>query len=147
LATQRTFDTNDNRILMHWTGFLGLWAAILGSFQYLPQIFTTVQKGSIGALSIPTMAIQCPGSFVFVASLATRPGVDWTGWMTYAVTGVLQGILLVICIYLRRKELRESHVDFDHTNQSIGHPTTSSAPLPGPTLSTHSPGERARIVL
>ena len=52
----------------------------------------------MGSLSIPMMCIQTPGSFVFVVSLASREGTRWSSWVTYAVTGVLQGGLLVMCV-------------------------------------------------
>jgi hypothetical protein len=32
------------------------------------------------------MIIQTPGSFLFVYSLATRPGLNWTTWIVYFVT-------------------------------------------------------------
>jgi hypothetical protein len=41
------------------------------------------------------MVIQVPGSVLFVASLLFREGTDWTSWLAYAVTGGMQGALLV----------------------------------------------------
>lgn len=47
------------------------------------------------------------GSALFVYSLAVRPGTNWTAWITYLVTGLLQGTLLVMCIvwHFRNKRL------------------------------------------
>ena len=44
------------------------------------------------------MCIQTPGSFVWVVSLATREGTAWSSWVSYLVTGLLQGSLLFMCI-------------------------------------------------
>lgn len=44
------------------------------------------------------MCIQTPGSFVWAISLASREGTSWSSWMTYVVTGVLQGALLAMCV-------------------------------------------------
>jgi len=59
----------------------------------------------VGALSIPTMLIQCPGSFIFVYSLAIQPGTNPTSWLSYFVTGTLQGILLSMCIVFHYREI------------------------------------------
>lgn len=45
------------------------------------------------------MLMQTPGSFIFCYTLALSPGINASTWLTYLVTGCLQGILLVICLY------------------------------------------------
>jgi hypothetical protein len=51
------------------------------------------------------MAIQVPGSVLFVISIAIRPGTNWTSWIPYAVTGAMQGGLLVCDLLNDRVEL------------------------------------------
>ena len=75
--------------------FLGISGTILAILQYAPQIYKTYRAGLVGALSLGTMAIQVPGSVLFVISIAIRPGTNWTSWIPYAVTGAMQGGLLV----------------------------------------------------
>jgi len=82
-------------LLRYLATFLGLSATLLAILQYAPQIHKTYSSGLVGALSIGTMAIQVPGSVLFVLSLVFRPGTDWTSWLAYAVTGLMQGALLV----------------------------------------------------
>lgn len=84
--------------------FLGVSATILAILQYAPQIHKTYKARLVGALSLGTMAIQVPGSVLFVLSLAFRPGTDWTSWLPYAVTGAMQGALLVICLLWKRRQ-------------------------------------------
>ena len=45
------------------------------------------------------MLMQTPGSFIFCYTLALSPGINPSTWLTYLVTGCLQGILLTMCIY------------------------------------------------
>lgn len=45
------------------------------------------------------MLMQTPGSFIFCYTLALSPGVNASTWLTYLVSGSLQGLLLVICVY------------------------------------------------
>ncbi|KAI8338533.1 hypothetical protein BC941DRAFT_351317 [Chlamydoabsidia padenii] len=92
-----------------WAGFLGILSMILAGMQYLPQIWKTWKQKSVGALSIPMMMLQTPGTALFVYSLMNRQGINWTAWITYLVTGVLQGMLLSLCIawYFRNKSLAD----------------------------------------
>lgn len=53
------------------------------------------------------MCIQTPGSFVWAISLATREGTAWSSWITYVVTGILQGCLLAMCVMFEAKERKE----------------------------------------
>ena len=100
--------------LHSWANFLGIFGTILAAIQFLPQIWTTWRLQEVGSLSIPSMCIQTPGSFVWVGSLAARLGWEgWSTWGIYLCTGILQGILLTMSIgfeirdWKRRKLERE----------------------------------------
>jgi hypothetical protein len=82
-------------LLRRLATFLGLSGTLLAIAQYAPQIYKTYRAKLVGALSLGTMGIQCPGSVVFILALAGREGVDWTSWLPYAVTAAMQGGLLV----------------------------------------------------
>ncbi|KAF8430474.1 hypothetical protein BGX38DRAFT_1251892 [Terfezia claveryi] len=92
--------------LVSYANFLGVQATILASVQYIPQIYTTWKLGHVGSLSIPMMCIQTPGSFVWAISLAMREGTAWSSWITYVVTGILQGCLLAMCVMFDIQERR-----------------------------------------
>jgi hypothetical protein len=93
--------------LQGWANFLGIFATVLASIQYFPQIYTTFTLKRVGSLSIPMMLIQTPGSFVWAASLAARVGKEgWSTWGVYLVTGCLQGTLLVMGIIYELRERR-----------------------------------------
>lgn len=115
--------------LSSWAHFLGILGTCLAAVQFLPQIWTTWKLREVGSLSIPMMCIQTPGSFVWVASLATRFGWEgWSTWGIYLVTGVLQGCLLVMGttfeLRARRKGIaREEGVDGngnEHVHEANG---------------------------
>jgi len=91
----------------YWADLLGLISLVLASIQYLPQIWATWKRKSVGALSIPMMMMQTPGSFLFVYSLASRTGTRWSTWFVFLITGCLQGTLLIMCIcwHFRGKRL------------------------------------------
>ncbi|KAM0753335.1 hypothetical protein T439DRAFT_339057 [Meredithblackwellia eburnea MCA 4105] len=100
------------KALRVWATTLGVVSVALACVQYLPQIAFTLRRKLVGSLSIPMMCLQTPGSFVFVYSLAVRPGVNWTGWGTYLVTGLLQGSLLFICLLWKARQKRLSIDDW-----------------------------------
>lgn len=103
--------------LQSWANAIGILATLLAAIQFIPQLFTTWRLQAAGSLSIPTMCIQTPGSFVFAASLAKRLGpAGWSLWGIYLVTGCLQGSVLGMCIYFElreRKRRRKESVDGD----------------------------------
>ncbi|KAH9818601.1 hypothetical protein DFH28DRAFT_958494 [Melampsora americana] len=108
------------RLLRIWATCAGVVSLILACFQYLPQLRSTWKLKLVGSLSLPMMIIQTPGSFLFVYSLAVRPGVNWTTWIVYLVTGTLQGALLILCILWKIRQ-RSSGVD------DWGRPISSSS--------------------
>ncbi|OCF35664.1 hypothetical protein I316_02719 [Kwoniella heveanensis BCC8398] len=103
-----------HRFLRYLATFLGVSATLLAVLQYAPQIHKTYRSKLVGALSLGTMAIQVPGSVLFVLSLALRPGTDWTSWLAYAVTGGMQGALLVICLFWKQRQKSLGIDDFGH---------------------------------
>ena len=82
-----------------WANLLGSAAGLLSTIQYLPQIWYTYQLGDIKSLSVVTMLIQVPGSFLWAFSLWQRVGTEgWSSWAVYLISGVLQGVLLSMAV-------------------------------------------------
>ncbi|GAA5971570.1 hypothetical protein JCM11641_000645 [Rhodosporidiobolus odoratus] len=100
------------RAVRVWASTLGLLSVALACAQYAPQLVLTASRKLVGSLSVPMMVLQTPGSFIFVYTLAIRPGVGFTAWATYFVTGVLQGTLLVLCLMWKRRQAREGVDDW-----------------------------------
>ena len=61
-----------------WATFLGVSSGILAAVQYAPQLQRTYNLKLVGALSMPMMIIQCPGGVIMAASVAMKPGTNWT---------------------------------------------------------------------
>lgn len=95
-----------------WATFLGVSSALLAGIQYAPQLTHTYKAKTVGALSIPMMLIQSPGAAVMVLSIALRPGTNWTSWITFAVSGIMQAILLGMCLVWKARQRRLDIDDF-----------------------------------
>jgi len=95
-----------------WATFLGTFAATSTVIQYAPQLERTYRAKLVGALSIPTMCIQTPGSVLMVTSVALRPGTNWTSWITFAMSGILQGALLAMCLVWKMRQSKLGLDDF-----------------------------------
>ncbi|POW11878.1 hypothetical protein PSTT_04952 [Puccinia striiformis] len=121
------------RLLRIWASASGILSLILAACQYLPQIKKTWNLRLVGSLSIPMMIIQTPGSFLFVYSLAIRPGLNWTTWIVYLVTGILQGVLLVLCIFWKIKQQANG---IDDWGKAIKPTTTTAATSPSSSSSS-----------
>jgi len=95
-------------LLTNWATFLGLASAVLAALQYAPQILYTYRRKLVGALSIPMMLIQTPGGFIMAISIMIRPGTNWTSWIMFLVAAIMQGVLLVMCLFwkVRQRKLR-----------------------------------------
>lgn len=95
--------------LQTWANMLGIFGALLASIQYLPQLWTTWSLGHVGSLSIVTLCIQAPGSFVFATSLAIRLGRSgWSAWAVYVVGGCLQACLLLMAATFEARQRKEA---------------------------------------
>ncbi|KAF8128946.1 hypothetical protein EV363DRAFT_1220844 [Boletus edulis] len=95
-----------------WATFLGVTSGLLAAVQYAPQIIRTYHLKLVGALSIPMMVMQSPGGIVMAISIAMRPGADWTSWMMYAVSAVMQAFLLIMCFAWKIRQRRLGIDDF-----------------------------------
>ncbi|WFD35339.1 hypothetical protein MCUN1_002190 [Malassezia cuniculi] len=96
----------------HWAAFLGLTGTILAIGQYLPQIIHTARTRLVQSLSIVTMAVQLPGSMLFIYTLAGHPGTDWSSLLAYFVAAGMQLVLLCLCIAWKVRQHREQIDDY-----------------------------------
>lgn len=103
------FSTN-RLVLLLLAQINGLMSTLLTIIKYVPQIHTTYLLKHPGTLSIGMMCIQTPGGFVFTATLFFTKGSHWSSWVSYFFAAMLQGSLLVLCIY------------YEYFNRSTGAP-------------------------
>jgi len=89
-----------------WATFLGVSSMLLSAFQFIPQIRKTWSTKLVGSLSMVTMCIQSPGAVVMCVSIAIRPGTNWTSWAPFAAAGLLQAVLLVMCIFWKKRQAK-----------------------------------------
>ncbi|THH03252.1 hypothetical protein EW145_g6401 [Phellinidium pouzarii] len=111
-----------------WATFLGVTSAVLAAIQYCPQLMHTYRLKLVGALSIPMMIIQSPGAGLMVVSIAMRPDTDWTSWIMFAVSGIMQAILLLMCIAWKIRQRRLNIDDFGHSLDP--HPSDEAVSAP-----------------
>lgn len=86
-------------VLLLLAQFNGLMSTALTIIKYVPQILETYRLKHPGTLSIGMMCIQTPGGFVFALSLMFAKNNHWSSWISYFVAAMLQGTLLILCIY------------------------------------------------
>lgn len=117
-------------LLLAWANTLGIVASILATIQYVPQLWTTWKLKHIYSLSIMSMIIQVPGSFIFAFSLWLRVGWQgWSTWVVYCVTGLLQGGLLAMAIYFQSREKDPDGQEAFDSDETAAREATESDPL------------------
>jgi len=77
----------------------GVAAAVLQIILYIPQIYTTYQNKTAGSLSVATLLIQIPGSFLVVYYQGIVLHNYWSTWLPYFCSAVQQIILVAQCFY------------------------------------------------
>ncbi|KAJ4479154.1 hypothetical protein J3R30DRAFT_3403971 [Lentinula aciculospora] len=112
IPPQSLYDGSVPFPVAQWATFLGVSAALFAAIQFIPQIIHTFRLRLVGALSIPTLCIQIPQSLLTVLSIALRPGTNWTSCAPFAVAGIMQGTLLIMCICLKVRQKRLGLDDF-----------------------------------
>lgn len=109
--------------LLTWANILGIACAVLTSVQYFPQIWTTYTLRHVGSLSVQTMMLQVPGSFIMAASLAVRVGLGgWSTWLVYVVSGSLQGCLLALALWFQAHQTLEERIEDSSLTPEERHP-------------------------
>lgn len=79
---------------------------------------TTISENEFGALSLETLLMQCPGSFIFVYSLSLQPGANWTSWISFLICGSCQFIL--ICLYfIQNTGRRDGYVSLPEDDRFV----------------------------
>jgi uncharacterized protein with PQ loop repeat len=100
----------ESEVAVRAAALLGLGSLSLSLCQFVPQLARTWRLKEAGALSIPALAMQAPGSFVFCYTLAISPGTNVTTWATYFAGGTLQSSLLLLCLCYRHNHPRRHPV-------------------------------------
>ncbi|KZS96693.1 hypothetical protein SISNIDRAFT_424279 [Sistotremastrum niveocremeum HHB9708] len=129
-ATPEHPSPDPTRQISLWATFLGVTSAALAVIQYAPQLVHTYRAKLVGAISIPMMCIQSPGAAVMVVSIALREGTNWTSWAMYAASGIMQGSLLIMCLFWKARQRRLGIDDFgvpvSHLEQAVAEAESDS---------------------
>lgn len=92
--------------VLTWSYILGISTLIMFSLHYAPQIWETFRLKRVGSLSLVTLSIMCPGTFVWTYFLANGSNASPSIWIPYLTVGIMQAVLLAIGI---RYEIRDRH--------------------------------------
>ncbi|KAN0035491.1 hypothetical protein ACTA71_004763 [Dictyostelium dimigraforme] len=114
---------SESKVLVHYSFACGIFALVLVFIQWIPQIYTTWVTDEIGSLSLVSVCIQAPGSFL-VVFFQIEAKQNWSTWVPYLATGIQMIILICICVYYiirdkkKNKKLKEEK-DKISSNQNI----------------------------
>ncbi|KAI0136156.1 hypothetical protein BJ170DRAFT_600541 [Xylariales sp. AK1849] len=111
-----------------WADILGIAVAALACAQWVPQIRTTWRLGDLGSLSLVSLCLSAPYTWIFGTNMIIRVGLKgWSAWIVYLLVGMMQLVLIVTGIFFlirdrrrpREVKLRNNvHLYFRGWNQS-----------------------------
>lgn len=107
-----------------YADLLGLISTTMALIQYFPQLLKTYRVKHAGTLSIPTMLMQTPGGFFWCYSMYSQPNSNWSTYLPFLTSAILQGMLLAMCLYFqytRNTELDEFAADIAIINENTHH--------------------------
>lgn len=115
-----------------WADMLGIGVALLACVQWVPQVLTTLHLQTLGSLSLVSLAISTPYTWIFGISMVVRVGFQgWSVWIVYMLVGTMQLILIATGVtYMlrdrRRPPVVERPVREEHFNPYFGGWNSSS---------------------
>ncbi|KAI7218569.1 hypothetical protein KC333_g3504 [Hortaea werneckii] len=87
-----------------WADILGIAVAIFACVQWVPQTWTTWHLGDLGSLSLPSLCLMAPYTWIFGINMIIRLGFrGWSAWIVYVLVGTMQVLLagMGICFAVR----------------------------------------------
>ncbi|KAH8197621.1 hypothetical protein TruAng_008205 [Truncatella angustata] len=82
-----------------WADTLGVAVAALACVQWIPQIITTWQLQDLGSLSLLSLLLMTPYTWIFGINMILRVGfAGWSVWTVYVLVGTMQLVLIVMGI-------------------------------------------------
>ena len=104
---------------------------------YVPQIWTTYKLQDAGSISLLTLSLMCPGTFLWTIYLALQGKFVHMNadagnpivWVPYLVVGTMQGVLLGMGVYYERKKRKRLYllsINDDDNIEDLSLPITNS---------------------
>jgi len=98
-----------------WADTLGVGVALLACVQWLPQVLTTWHLKTLGSLSLLSLAISTPYSWIFGISMIMRVGIQgWSVWIVYMLVGTMQLVLIATGVAYKIRDSRQPPVVEHH---------------------------------
>ncbi|KUI59782.1 hypothetical protein VP1G_06993 [Cytospora mali] len=80
-----------------WADTLGIAVAVLACVQWVPQTLTTWHLGHLGSLSLASLCLSAPYTWIFGINMIVRVGLaGWSAWVVYILVGTMQLILIAM---------------------------------------------------
>ncbi|KAI5241179.1 hypothetical protein E4T43_05684 [Aureobasidium subglaciale] len=119
-----------------WANVLGVCVAGFACVQWVPQVWTTIHLGHLGSLSLTSICMGAPYTWIFGINMIIRLGLSgWSVWIVYVLVGVMQLILIITAfIYMIRdhRKARRADATSATANSSIKRDVSESPSVRAP---------------
>ncbi|KAI9148072.1 hypothetical protein HJFPF1_11894 [Paramyrothecium foliicola] len=103
-----------------WADILGVGVALLACVQWVPQVITTWHLKSLGSLSLVSLFISAPYTWIFGISMIMRVGAKgWSAWIVYLLVGTMQLVLIAtgVTYWIRDRQQPSAADQHEHAPQ------------------------------
>ncbi|KAG9568826.1 hypothetical protein KCU71_g1740, partial [Aureobasidium melanogenum] len=113
-----------------WANVLGICVACFACVQWVPQVWTTIHLGHLGSLSLASICMGAPYTWIFGINMIVRLGLaGWSVWIVYVLVGVMQLTLIVTAIiYMIRDNRKARRADATSATASSTRRDVSESP-------------------
>lgn len=126
LSTHQWHDPTTTTNLSIWTDGLEVLILIFFLIHYFPQIYETYTLQDAGSLSLITLGLMAPGTFLWTIFLAVQGSFVKNNqqvssplvWVPYLIVGTMQTILLMMGLYYERKKRRNLYLLLDQNPET-----------------------------
>ncbi|THV65158.1 hypothetical protein D6D29_10605 [Aureobasidium pullulans] len=92
-----------------WANVLGVCVACFACVQWVPQVWTTIHLGHLGSLSLASICMGAPYTWIFGINMILRLGLSgWSVWIVYVLVGIMQLTLIVTAIIYMIRDNRKA---------------------------------------
>ncbi|KAK4539336.1 hypothetical protein LTR36_000767 [Oleoguttula mirabilis] len=142
----------------NWADVLGVAVTVFAAIQWIPQTWTTWHLGHLGSLSLTSLCLSAPFTWIFGVNMMIRVGIKgWSVWIVYVLVGTMQLLLVAMGIYFIVRERNKvedttaasvapEYEHFEDWHLSIGRSRSRTQSMVSYAQSNMAPDERRPLL-
>lgn len=108
------------RVAEVWANILGVAVTVFACIQWVPQIMTSWRLGHLGSLSLASLCLTAPYTWIFGINMLIRTGLrGWSSWIVYTIVGIMQIVLIIMGGMFKLRDREKEHAGTNEHRPSL----------------------------